>query len=1573
LRIAQDDEINRGSPLRSLETVEAKVGANTARLAKLLGPKLYGSPETMPAVTQKELFQNAFDAVKEALESGDIPKGRIQIRYNQEKRTIQIIDNGAGMPASVMGKEFLEIAGTKKGTERASGGFGIAKMQFLFGNKQLEVVSLRDGRLAQMTTTGPDLFSALDGTVPPPTIEVTNNPIEIEQATNTLFPDGHGTSVTVTIPETYVDESTGDTLPIKFTTYQLEEDDSLLRSPLFANVEVTTQDLRYANHSDTQPIGANFPIDKYTPLANVKFAWGTARIYVSNPIPKDEYIWRNLYVSSNGLWQFSQRLEDPATRTAMRRQIYLDVSASVPPEHPGYPFDLNRQRFSPSAEKDMEQIQRYLTVLYGQEQLTDESTGFGLIQYINENGTTTAEEDIRPEIPATTATLPKINPKDKVEVKDGVLYINGKATPEITKDDLKNASIDINALTIPQSSIDPNKVILHNNMQNPDTGKTLYAAAVDQFGAKRVNQYFYGVGETFKRLRDALARASSDYASLDDEGIGVSLDREYVGVNIRVPFKGMFINPSYAKLRGNPAEIAVSMLGTMQHELAHFKERNHGADFASEMQKVMTLLETSDAFDMFALKKYFVKHIKDNKDIFDFLAKEFTDGNFEPIGNRFKDSSYEQARDEGPRVAMETAGGPRGGRPSVPGGTGKGAKRARPVRVPAGVLSQAAPSGAAVPEAPATVAETAAYDGAFPAGGPSLQMGQSATDFITKFRTRVADKGATALEAISKNFNGAVRNALGQASLEPLYRQAEASDQLIPAYLRLGSLAKDKATGLWRAVAKPNLRPPADVLSVIETWAKSQNMSFQKAYDEAGKIMESARQKEFKDLNASMAKGREFPVSMSDADINKYYGIYSSDPTFHRTLRKILDDARFDAIDNMVKVGRIPQEMADDWKTATAYIPFDREGVNDIDSYFRSGRRLGRGIAQVGKANPQLVDAPLIDRPVKNALDNYFNWLGWSARQVVQTDATIRTLRELEKVGQARFLPGGAAQVNSNNKQRVVKAYSKGNEVYFETPSAYHAAAFNIQIAPLPPLFNVMSQFSQVLRTAITAVPTFTATQIPQDIQRAIMYSGVKDAAMLTARTLTNFTEYSKAAVLGKLPQITHELGEYGVAGDFDFRMDEAADSFLRSMGVKPRRGGAVGEFVYRMSDIARASDFALRRAIYEQTLYEGGDQLLALHRAREIINFRRYGMGDQLGIVHMLTQVIPFYNAYIQGMDVLYRSLTGKDAPSGQERGAALKQFYTAAAYVTSVAVLYSLAKAGDDEYENMDLRERDKTWVIGDGFGIPVPGELGVIFKALPERVLEAMRKQGTPDEAVAAEAVISWFKAAFDEYSGRGYMPASFKPLIENITNYSFLSGRALEGTYQAGLLPSERTTSRTSELSKNIARFTADTTGVQVSPIKIDNFLQGYLGTTAGLLFATTDAMLNPDRIDRPLHQMVGLTAFTYDPVGTRRAGEFYDLREKVVQTQNTLNSLMKEDLGRAADFAEKNADKLMLYKAVNSTLKEIERTRAYRNWLSSSDAAQSLTQKERAQQMEEIKRYEQQMFEWTRDVRNYLKL
>jgi hypothetical protein len=401
-----------------------------------------------------------------------------------------------------------------------------------------------------------------------------------------------------------------------------------------------------------------------------------------------------------------------------------------------------------------------------------------------------------------------------------------------------------------------------------------------------------------------------------------------------------------------------------------------------------------------------------------------------------------------------------------------------------------------------------------------------------------------------------------------------------------------------------------------------------------------------------------------------------------------------------------------------------------------------------------------------------------------------------------------------------------------------------------------------------------------------------------------------------------------------------------------------------------------MRQAIYDQTMKESqGDELLATQRAREIINFRRYGAGDRLGLLHWATQTVPFYNAMIQGMDVLYRSLTGKEAPSGMERNAALKMFWNKAAFALGASMVYSMAMADDEEYENMDLRERDRTWVIGGGIGIPVPSEIGILLKALPERVLEYYRKVGTPDERVAMEAIIAYFKTDLrNEYLGRVVpIPVAIRPIAEVMTNYSFLTGREIEGIFQKQQLPSERTTSRTSEFAKSVAQFMAAGPGIEVSPIAIDTVLQGYLGTTAALGLAVADQMINPNKTDRPLHQIVGMAPFAYDPVGTRRTTEFYDLREKVVQSQNSLNQMLKTDPDRAAAFAEKNASLLASYKMINSTLQELEKSREYKRYLDTEMAAQAMSSKERLKMKQDVQAYEQKLVEWVRLAKNELKI
>jgi hypothetical protein len=64
------------------EEIQSAPGANTARLAKLLGPKLYGDPTDLTPVSVKEMFQNSFDAIKATLEQGKDTEGNIDVNMD---------------------------------------------------------------------------------------------------------------------------------------------------------------------------------------------------------------------------------------------------------------------------------------------------------------------------------------------------------------------------------------------------------------------------------------------------------------------------------------------------------------------------------------------------------------------------------------------------------------------------------------------------------------------------------------------------------------------------------------------------------------------------------------------------------------------------------------------------------------------------------------------------------------------------------------------------------------------------------------------------------------------------------------------------------------------------------------------------------------------------------------------------------------------------------------------------------------------------------------------------------------------------------------------------------------------------------------------------------------------------------------------------------------------------------------------------------------------------------------------------------------------------------------------------
>ena len=835
---------------------------------------------------------------------------------------------------------------------------------------------------------------------------------------------------------------------------------------------------------------------------------------------------------------------------------------------------------------------------------------------------------------------------------------------------------------------------------------------------------------------------------------------------------------------------------------------------------------------------------------------------------------------------------------------------------------------------------------------------QSEPGYAVKFRTQTADAAATIEHRLREQFDGAVRDKLGKFNPMGLYRQAQDYSKMLLEYMQVGAIAKEPATGLWKVKADPKVRPPVEVYSLIDKWAAKNGYSRERGTQIASRILEGVRLDAMRTSNKN--DGTSFLLHLKDNEIDQLVREYKADPDL-QAMSKAMDEARLAMVDNMVKVGRLSAEQGQVWKDAAGYVPFDR--IEDFATSFTKIKKVSnKGLAQVGKL-PELVGS--INRPVGNVFDNYLNTLGWMVGQTIKTDGTVQTLRSLEDAGHAKYL-GRSPQ----GKDNTVGMYVKGEMMYWELPSKYDVLAFKDLNPPKAKWLQILGGASNVLRKAVTVLPPFALKQVTDDVQRAIMTSGVKNPGALLRMTLSNFGGLALAELRGIQHPTVKQFGALGLTGEYDFQQGKPATSVLKDLGFKPR--GKFETLIHRLDGITRASDLAVRKAIYDQTLNETKDQLLAQTRAREFINFRRRGASDFVGA---MVTTIPFFNAYIQGMDVLYRAASGKDSSSSVGRAQARRMFWSRAAIAMTLSSLYALGKGDDDEdYNEMDLRVRDGNWILPGGFKLPVPGELGALFKVIPERVVEYMRRQGTPEEQEAWEATRTALTYIFEQYVGRVVpVPQGVKPLLEAWTNYSFFTGRELEGIYQKQQDPSLRRASNTSELAIAIANFSKDVVGVdKISPIMIDNALNGYFGSTAGLLVAVTDSLLNPTRVDRPLHKYALVSNYMYDPVGTRRMTEFYEAREKVGRANTTLNELMKTDLDKAAAYAEEHADELMLESAVNSTLEQLERTRAYKKYLNSKLAAEDMTSDERADQIKEIREMETELTGWLREAKASLR-
>lgn len=815
---------------------------------------------------------------------------------------------------------------------------------------------------------------------------------------------------------------------------------------------------------------------------------------------------------------------------------------------------------------------------------------------------------------------------------------------------------------------------------------------------------------------------------------------------------------------------------------------------------------------------------------------------------------------------------------------------------------------------------------------------------VDRFRVFVTDNMAGVAKVLDSAWGGKVRSSLGQINPLVALRQAQDAAKMYESLFELGGVKYDPASGTFGAIKTPYA--VVDIFRQMQAYADARGITLQEASADISKMGEARRADSLRrsDKEVRISKLSNADPRSADEQIDEKLRQLNADPQA-KAILDMMQKSREHFIDFMAGTGRITDKQAAEWKQYAEYVPFDR--IGEFDESFRattSPQGLGKFAnrrALVGSTT----------REVGNIFENHMKLVTWMATEGMKAQATRDALEVMQVLGASK--KWGKNVPGNVNKSQVVYTYENGRKVFYEVNDPLYAVAFESVGAPMSWFFRALHNVSNFLRSTITLFPPFVLKQVVLDTQRAFVSAGVNNPYALPGQILKNFFQFAWADITGKrLPKV-QELGAMGIAGGYDLDLSNPAESLMYEYGLRKRNPM---QKVLRAADgILRASDLATRAAIYDQTIKEGGDKALAEQRAREIINFRRKGASRSVGF---LIQTVPFVNAYLQSMDLLYRNAMGKDNSMGIGRNAARNRLLAQLGTVTAFSMAYALAMGGDDEYEEADLRTKFNNWMIPGVGMIPVPPEWAAITKVPAEMFMESLRNNGTPKERETAEIVGAVMQNVLEALSFGVPIPAAIKPVLENFTNFSFFTWRPLEGTYQQQLDKTLRANPSTSELAKAIAVAVDDMTGskLQVSPIDVDNFLRGYFASTGSALLLMTDAVMNPDRLDRPAHQLPLVGMFIPDKVGTRAEREFYEFADKVMPRLRTLQSLEARAPSEAEAYAGKYQSELEAAEAVGAVIQQLGEFNQYERYLRSDEAAKAgMSQEERKAEIDELRR------------------
>jgi hypothetical protein len=681
-----------------------------------------------------------------------------------------------------------------------------------------------------------------------------------------------------------------------------------------------------------------------------------------------------------------------------------------------------------------------------------------------------------------------------------------------------------------------------------------------------------------------------------------------------------------------------------------------------------------------------------------------------------------------------------------------------------------------------------------------------------------------------------------------------------------------------------------------------------------------------------------FSGAVTPAELNKVMQLGDSIPQFVEA-RKMYNEYNNGLINWIAEAGAIDKAVAKQLTKDQDYIPFYRAIGDNVVMEIAGSQTITIGNIQNQPYLKELVGG---DQKIQDfftsSLQNTSMLVDMGLRNLATKEAAF-SLQEaglLQQTGTYKGKPTYMANGHGPTQPNVLRFKRDGKDAYVTVNSESIGIPSELLVKGMHGVTTTIGGFTKVLaipaqflRTMVTRSPVYAARQVVRDSMSNYLLAG-GDMTPVASAAKELISMYAGTSAGEKA------LQQRGVIGG---QLLTGTSEDMQKILLQLTKGGSGWEMgLAKLDRMHMKADASARITLYNSYRKQGMSDMEATLATLESMNFSKRGAS---GSLYALNMMVPFLNAQIQGLNVLYESFTGK-LPYA-EKLAVQRKLIVRGLMMAAGTVAYAAMMQDDEAYKNANLRDRLQNWFIripgvDEPIKVPIPFEVGLIFKALPEAVLLMNKEDEDANKVLAA---LGGLAAMSSPVGVSTAVPQAAKPIVEGVMNRSFYNGAEIESQREQELLPQERVRDKTSGVAKLLSGAigaVTETAGYPtkgISPIMIDSLINGYTGGT-GLAIAQMIGTLVPvgDQPAAATKRMSDLpiVGSMFQPIDAAgQITQFFDKATEYGQIKATFEKMVAEGRTEEAEkFVNQYAKQTVLadiaddFKQTMSEFTELER-------------------------------------------------